>query len=330
MKVVLDSRPSSDLGGVGRYSRCLLKALRDTASERDEVIDTDRPSTAVRAKGPDVFHAPWTDGAMLHSPCPMIVTIHDLAAHKRRSEHLRTSLRQRLRPLALQRAAIVIVPTAAVAQDAVEHLPLERNRVVVIPEAADEVMYPRSAAEIAAARETYGLPERYLLWVGRLEHPDPATHVAQLAATPREMPLVLVGKTRPWAHELPNVILTGPVPDDALAAIYSGAHALAMSAEHGGFGLSAVEALACGTPVVAADNPSLREVLGTRATFVPAADMRALIEAAQRAERPAAAPPAWTWEDAARATWAVYAQAAREAGTERTVTRGLRRSAAGA
>ncbi len=172
MRIVLDSRPASDLGGVGRYSRCLLRALRETAAERDEVLDSNRPAAAVKSK-PDIFHAPWIDGAMLHSPCPMVVTIHDMAAQKRRSEHLRTSLRLRLRPLAVQRAASVIVPTAAVAEDAIAHLRLERERVVVIPEAADEAMYRRGEQEIAAAREQYGLPERYLLWVGRLEHPNP-------------------------------------------------------------------------------------------------------------------------------------------------------------
>lgn len=330
MKVALDSRPTSDPGGIGRYARCLLKALRETAAANDEVLDTNCPSATVRAKGPDVFHSPWIDGAMLRSPCPMVVTIHNLATHKRRSEHLRTSLRLRLRPLALQRAASVIVPTAAVAEDAIAHLRLERGRVVVIPEAADDAMYPRTPPEIERVRRRYGLPERYLLWVGGLEHPDPGTHIAQLAATPREIPLVLVGATRPWAHELPDVILTGQVPDDDLAAIYGGAHALMMSAEQEGFGLPAVEALACGTPVVAADGPALREVLGGRATFVQAGDMQALIEAAQDSTRPAPPAPAWSWGDAARATWSVYAQAAKDADPSRNApARALQRRPAG-
>lgn len=329
MRVALDSRPVSERGGVGRYSRCILKALRDTAAASDEVLDTNRPAATVRGRGPDVFHSPWIDGAMLHSPCPMVVTIHDMAAQKRRSEHLRNSLRLRLRPLALQRAACVIVPTEAVAEDAISHLRLERERVVVIPEAADESMYPRAEAEIRPVRERYELPSRYLLWVGGLEHPDPGTHIAKLAATPREMPLVLVGPTRPWAHRLPGVILTGEVPDDELATIYSGAHALIVSAEQEGFGLPAVEALACGTPVVAADGPALREVLGERATFVPAGDMEALVGAAQRARRPAPAAPRWSWEDAARATWAVYAQAAKEAPGARSASTPLRRRPAG-
>jgi glycosyltransferase involved in cell wall biosynthesis len=72
----------------------------------------------------------------------------------------------------------------------------------------------------------------------------------------------MAGPTRPWARELPDVILTGELPDEQLAALYSGAHALVHGLQREGFGLAGVEALACGTPVVACDSPPLREVLG--------------------------------------------------------------------
>jgi glycosyltransferase involved in cell wall biosynthesis len=309
VKVAFDSRAASDPNGVGRYSRCLLKALRETAADSDELADTDRPSASVRSRSPDVFHSPWIAGAMLHSPCPMVVTIHSLATLKRRSEHLRTGLRLRLRHLAVQRAVSVIVPSQAVAEDAVTHLRLERERVVVISEAADAAMYPRTPEEIAAAREQFELPERYMVWVGGLQHPSRGKQLAKLAAASRELPLVLVGPTRPWAHELEDVILTGQVSDDRLAAIYSGAHALVLPSEDEGFGLPAVEALACGTPVVACESSALKEVLGERATFVEPCDMDALIAAAENARRPAPEPLRWSWTDAARATWSVYAGA---------------------
>ncbi len=324
MKVALDSRPAVDRDGVGRYARCILRALRDTAAANDEVLDTNRPSRALRARDTDVFHTPWIDGAMLHSPCPMVVTVHDLNMQKRPSERLRTSLRQRLRPLALQRAACVIVPTEAVAADAVDHLRLDPSRVAVIGEAADAAMYPRGEREVRDARDRCGLPGDYLMWVGSLQHPDPSSHIAELAAAPRELPLVLVGATSQWARELPGVILTGEVADGELAALYTGARALVVSREQAGFGLPAVEALACGTPVAAAEGPALREVLGDRATFVPAGDMTALIEAAQSAARPAPPPPRWSWEDAARATWEVYARAAAGAKPTERPARSLR------
>ncbi len=304
MRVAFDSRPSADPRGVGRYARCLLRALRATCAAGGEIVETHRPRQAY-----DVFHTPWMHGAMLRSPCPMVVTLHDLAWLKRRSEHLRLGMRLRLRHLAVQRAVSVIVPTKAVAGDAIARLGVEPERLFVISEAPDTAMYPRPAESIAEVRHRYRLPERYLLWVGCLRHPDPRKHVDKLAATPREMPLVLTGPTAPWAHELPDVMLTGHVPDDDLAAIYSGAHALVLPSEDEGFGLPAVESLACGTPVVACEVPALREVLGERATFVAAGDLSGLIRAAEDVARPAPAPPPWTWEDAGRATWGVYEHA---------------------
>ena len=320
MRVAFDSRPVTDPRGVGRYSRCMLRALAETAGAGAQIIETHRPRHA------DVFHAPWMEGAMLHSPCPMVVTLHDLAALKRRSEHLRTGVRPRLRQLAVQRAVRVIVPTEALAQDAFSRLGLEPERVVVVPEAPDTMMYPRPSAEVVDVRARFSLPERYLLWVGGLEHPDPSKHVTELAATPRRLPLVLVGPTRPWAHELPDVTLTGHVSDDELAAIYTGAHALVLPSEDEGFGLPGVEALACGTPVVACEVPALREVLDSRATFVAPGDLGALIMAAEAVERPAPAPPSWTWQDAARATWEVYEHAVAHTGGMRTAFRNRRRA----
>jgi glycosyltransferase involved in cell wall biosynthesis len=330
VKVAFDSRPLTDPKGVGRYSRCLLDALRETAGAGDEVVATRRPSSMWRVSHPDVFHSPWMDGAMLHCPCPTVVTVHNLAALKRRSEHLRSGMRLRLRHLAVQRATSVIVPTEAVAQDAVSHLRLEREHVVVVPEAADAAMYARPMHAVAAARTRFSLPEDYLLCVGGLQHPEAARQLAKLAATPRQLALVLVGPTRPWAHELPNVILTGQVSDDDLAAIYSGARALLLPSGEEGFGLPAVEALACGTPVVACDTPALREVLGERATFIPAGDMPALLLAAESARRPAPAAADWSWEDAARATWAVYVRTMSTGKEARSASPPLRRRHAGA
>ncbi len=300
-RVAFDSRPGADVRGVGRYTRCLLAALHETAAQGVEIVETHRPRRAC------VFHSPWMEGAILRSPCPMVVTLHDLSALKRASEHLRLGVR--LRQLAVQRAVRVIVPTEAVAGDAVQRLGLDRERIDVIAEAPDSSMYVRSKEEVANVRERFSLPESYLLWVGSLRHPDPRKHVAKLVATPRELPLVLVGPTRPWAHELPNVILTGEVSDEHLAAIYSGAHALVLPSEDEGFGLPAVEALACGAPVAACSVPALHEVLGERAAFVERGDFKALIESAERSRRPAPAPPQWTWLDAARSTWRVYSRA---------------------
>ena len=300
MKVAFDSRPAKDVRGIGRYSRCLLHALR---AGGHEIIETHDPRRC------DVFHSPWIDGAMLRSPVPMVVTLHDLIPLKRRGEYLRMGLRFKLRYLAVQRATRVIVPTATVADDVVEQLRIPRERVAVIMEAPAPTFGPRPEAEVDAARERYGLPESYLLWVGGMRSPDPRKRVAELARAPRTMPLVLVGPASRWARELPAVTVTGEVTDDELAAIYTGAHALVFPSDEEGFGLPPVEALACGTPVVACDVPALREVLDGRAILRDVDDVDGLLAAAESVQRPAPAPPPWSWPDAAAATWNVYKDA---------------------
>jgi glycosyltransferase involved in cell wall biosynthesis len=133
--------------------------------------------------------------------------------------------------------------------------------------------------------------------------------VAALIRAPRSLPLVLTGPLSRWAKELPDVRLTGAVPDDDLAALYTGAHALVFPSDEEGFGLPPVEALACGTPVAACNVPALREVLGDRITLTDVADLGGLVRHAEGLSRPAPSPPPWTWDDVAAATWDVYEQA---------------------
>jgi alpha-1,3-rhamnosyl/mannosyltransferase len=301
VKVAFDSRPARDVRGIGRYTRCLLESLRKVHD--GQIVETHDPRDC------QVFHAPWIDGAMLRCPVPMVVTLHDLVPLKRRGEYLRSGLRFKLRYLAVERAARVIVPTEAVADDVVSALSLSREQVVVIPEAAAPAFRPCPTVEVEEVRERFGLPETYLLWVGGLRVPDPRKRIAELARAPRTMPLVLVGPAGRWARELPEVTITGQVSDRDLAAIYTGAHALVVPSDEEGFGLTAVEALACGTPVAASDVPALREVLDGRAALVDVKDMAGLVAAAEAARRPVPAPPDWTWEQAAAATWDVYADA---------------------
>jgi glycosyltransferase involved in cell wall biosynthesis len=304
VRVCFDSRVGREAHGIGRYSSCLLAALRH--SGRGEVIESHEP----KPRRCDVFHSPWIDGALLRPPVPMVVTLHDLIPLKRRGEYLRTGIRFKLRYLAVQRAVKVIVPSRAVAGDAARALGIPPERIVVIAEAAAPAFCPRSDAEVQAVRERFRLPARYLLWVGSLRHPDPRKRVSALAKARRELPLVLAGETGRWARELPNVLLTGRVSDDELAALYTGAHALVFPSDDEGFGLPPVEALACGTPVAACDLPAIRETLGERASLCEVGDLDGLVRAAEEAQRPAPAPPAWSWEDAAEATWRVYAEAA--------------------
>ncbi len=135
MRVAFDSRPCVEVRGAGRYSRGLLGGLDRVGGEGIEIVETHRPRHV------DVYHSPWIDGAILRSPCPMVVSIHDIDALTRPSERLRRGgVCLRLRHLALARATHAIVPTEAVAEDAVARLGLERGRVVVIPPVVEQML----------------------------------------------------------------------------------------------------------------------------------------------------------------------------------------------
>jgi hypothetical protein len=192
MRVAFDSRPCAEVRGVGRYSRCLLTALGRVAGKGIEIVETHRPRRV------DVFHAPWIDGAILRSPCPMVVTVHDVYALTRPSEHLRRGgVYLRLRHLALARATHVIVPTVAVADDAVAKLGLERERVIVIPQVPDLVTHAgtpdRATCESEesapawgwedVARATWGVYERALSEPGRAFISMPRAASARLGSS---------------------------------------------------------------------------------------------------------------------------------------------------
>jgi glycosyltransferase involved in cell wall biosynthesis len=161
------------------------------------------------------------------------------------------------------------------------------------------------------------LPERFLLWVGGLDPPDPRKGVellARRAATGECPPLVLAGRHDATAAKLATegrVVLTGRVDDEELAALYSAADALVLPSEDEGFGLTPLEALACGTPVAAFAIPALKETLeGNPATrLVPPGDIDALLAAAEELSGHEAEAGSRTWADVARETLAVYERA---------------------
>lgn len=131
--LAFDSRPAGQAHCIGRYTSRLLAALRETAAEELEIVETHRPH-ARRSGRVQLYHSPWLAGAALRSPCPTVVTLHEIDSLTRRSECLRRGgMYTRMRHLALQRAACVIVHSEAIAEDASSKLGLEPERVTVIP-----------------------------------------------------------------------------------------------------------------------------------------------------------------------------------------------------
>jgi glycosyltransferase involved in cell wall biosynthesis len=336
MRVAFDARvlerPELAGRGIGRYAGSLLSALteagrdvvalahlrRPPAPERvAELLEHPLLARDVRRARADVLHSPSIDFATTRPGVPYVVTVHDLVPLKRPADYLRTGIKHRLRYRAVRGATRVVVPTAAVARDCERLLGIDPERIAVVGEAPAAVFRPVDDPRAALAR--FALPDRYVLWVGGLDPPDPRKGVAALAAAAAHHdgpPLVLVGRPGPEAAELAapgRVILTGRASDQELAALYTAADALAFPSNEEGFGLPPVEALACGTPVAAYAIDAMSELhTGRRGvTLVEPGDTAALLDAAAALAGAKVDPPDRTWSDAAAETWAVYEAALR-------------------
>jgi len=304
MKVALDLRVLEDRAtaerGIGRYAAELAAALAAEGVELGEA-------------GADVRHSPSIDRVTIRPRLPYVVTLHDLVPLKHPDRYLRTGLRHRLRYAAVKRATRVIVPSRTVAEDSAAHLGIED--VDVVAEAPAAVFRPVAAPRGLLTR--LRLPDRFLLWVGGLDPPDPRKGVEALARRAGEgecLPLVLAGRYDSDTERLAvggRVLLTGRVSDEELAALYSAADALVLPSEEEGFGLTPHEALACGTPVAAYATPALSETLdGNPAVrLVPPDNLDGLLAAAEEVAGHGAQPSGRTWTDVARDTIAVYERA---------------------
>ncbi|MGA0560126.1 glycosyltransferase family 4 protein [Larkinella sp. VNQ87] len=196
--------------------------------------------------------------------------------------------------------AQVITVSQATKDDFCQYTGFDPNRVTPIHLAASpDLFYPvTDTARIQATQQRFGLgSEPYLLSLATLEPRKNLDHLircfVQLAESgelPSEIKLVLVG-TKGWKMDqvLPKLaknerirsrlVFTGFVPDDDLAAIYSGALAFVYPSLFEGFGLPPLEALQCGLPVITSNVSSLPEVVGDAALQIPPTDADALAQA---------------------------------------------------
>jgi glycosyltransferase involved in cell wall biosynthesis len=210
-------------------------------------------------------------------------------------------------PRSARQAARVIAVSERTKRDVVELYGVPPERVVVIPHGVDPAFAP----------DPDGRPGGYLLFVGAIQQrKDPLAAAA--AAEAVGLPLVVVGpeKDARLADELRRrgADLRGYVEAAELAELYRGADALVLPSRYEGFGLPVVEAMACGTPVVASDDAALKEVAGDAAMLAgpdgfPEAVRRALAERDRLVAAGLEHARRFSWDEAARRTVEVYLKA---------------------
>lgn len=262
-----------------------------------------------------------------------LVTVHDLTfrvhpetAHPRLKRYLDTAV-----PRSLARATHIIAVSESTKRDIVELLGVAADKITVIPHGlSPQFKRVIDQAELERVRARYDLSATFFLHVGTIE---PRKNLVRLIDAftglriPPDQPqpeLLLAGK-QGWlaepilarAQAAPHVRLLGPVADADLPALYTLAACVVYPSFYEGFGFPAMEALACGTPVVAANTSSLPELVGDVGLLIDPQNtdalqtaMQQVLDDPQHTVRARSAGPRhtapYTWERAARQLLDVY------------------------
>ena len=299
-------------------------------------------SVELRKDRVDVLHVQYT--APPRPPCALVVTIHDLSfehlpeTFKRRS---RAQLRLTVRHTA-KRAARILTLSEYSRRDIIDTYGVDPQRVSVTAPAAPSHFAPvTDETELRRIRRTYGIQRDYILALGSIQPRKNLVRLINAYVTFRRAKpdsqtpqLVLAGK-RGWLEQetlraanesnaRQDILFIGYVPDEDLPALYSGAKCFVYPSYFEGFGLPVLEAMQCGTPVVAGNRTSLPEVSGDAAVLCDPFDELAIANALTRvAKNPdyraelrlkgLERAKTFSWRTTARLTLQSYEQAVRTA-----------------
>jgi glycosyltransferase involved in cell wall biosynthesis len=253
---------------------------------------------AVGQSGANIAHVPYW-GPPLASPAPLVTSVLDVIplAIPDYAQGFGARLYTALVSASARGSAHVLTLSQASKLDIVEMLAIPEDDISVTYLATDPVFHPRMGAERdAAVREQYNLPQDFILYLGGF---DLRKNVNQLLlaytyvmqAEGMDVPLVIAGREpqawgthmfpdlRQYAKELgieDNVQWIGFVPEEDKASLYRLARVFAWPSLYEGFGLPLLEAMACGTPVVANEVSCFPEVAADGAFLVEPGSARAM------------------------------------------------------
>ncbi len=194
-------------------------------------------------------------------------------------------------PKAVRQADVIITISENSKKEIVEHYKIDPNKIRIINPGIDHKFYrPQPKEAVEKVKQKFNIQGKYILYEGTLEPRKNINGILDAFSNlsnklKDEYVLVLAGG-RGWLDEdiqkrlddlsELNIIKTGYVPDADLPALYSGASLFVYPSFYEGFGMPPLEAMACGVPVITANNSSLPEVVGDAAITIDAKDTKAL------------------------------------------------------
>ncbi len=201
----------------------------------------------------------------LLSFCPKTTVFHDLAFEKfphLYSDRDEKRLRRISRPAA-RKADLIFAVSSATKKDLVRFYGVDRNKIMVVYEAAGEQFIPQTKKQISLVRKKYHLSGDYFLFVGSLKPTKNLANIVKAftrqAVANDQLVLVGAGKFKTASRRIKKL---GFVKDIDLPALYSGAIGLIAPSVYEGFGLPWLEAMSCRCPVIASNTGSGPEVVG--------------------------------------------------------------------
>ena len=238
----------------------------------------------------------------LSCPCPAVVTVQDLSWERDPSVFGKWDLItfKIFVRRAVRKAERVFAISERTKRDLIELYGTRPDKIVVTPLAPDPDFRPA------------GEHDSFLLFVSAIEpRKQPLDAIDAANAVGRKLIVVGPAKDAELAAELERrgAEVRGYVPKEELVALYQRAACLVFPSRYEGFGLPVVEAMACGTPVVAAPEPAMQEVAGDAAIFTDdlAAGIRRALEDRDRLSAAGLArAKSFTWRETARLTADVY------------------------
>lgn len=343
MKVAIDISPlksAHQFRGVGGYTKRLIEALQliKLPSFSFQLIKEGKIPDNV-----DIIHYPYFDlfwlTLPLKKPFPTVTTVHDLIPlvfPDKFPKGIKGGIKYQIQKQSLKGVKAIITDSENSKKDIIKFIGFPKERIYVVYLAPGREFGQLKIENLKLKiKQKYRLPDAFVLYVGDVNYSKNILGLVR-ACKKIKTPVVIVGKqageedfdrshieNKPLLQLIkvygkdPGVIRLGFIPDKDLVAIYNLATVYCQPSFYEGFGLPVLEAMACGTPVVAANTSSLPEICGDAAIMVNPYKIENIAQGIKKVisdkiirgrlvEKGSTQAKKFSWEKTANETYKVY------------------------